>query len=122
MRWLAFAVLLLALIGCAPKTSYKNVSVQDLKGASGSGYVVLDVRTPEEYASGHVPGARLMPVDEVPGRTGELSKDTTYYVICRTGHRSTIASEALAKAGFKDIRNVEGGIQAWEAAGFAVER
>lgn len=122
MRWAVLGVLLLALVGCAPKLAYKNVSVGDLKAASEANYVILDVRRPDEYAAGHVPGARLLPVDEVASREVELSKDTTYYVICHSGNRSKVASETLAKAGFKDIRNVEGGIQAWEAAGYPVER
>lgn len=122
MRWAIFAVMLLALVGCAPKLGYKNVSVQDLKAASETNFVILDVRRSDEYASGHVPGARLLPVDEVASRVSELSKDTTYYVICHSGNRSKVASDALIKAGFKDIRNVEGGIQAWEAAGYPVER
>ncbi|MDX2007884.1 MAG: rhodanese-like domain-containing protein [Meiothermus sp.] len=121
MRLLAFALLLL-LAACAPQGSYKNVGVGDLQAASEPGRVVLDVREPHEYAEGHVAGSRLLPLATVEAQAGQLDKSAPVYVICRSGNRSKTASEALVKMGFKDVRNVEGGILAWAAAGYPVQR
>ncbi len=110
---------LLILIGC--DTTYKNVSVQDLAKANEANRIILDVRELDEYEAGHVADSLLIPVGELASRTSELPKDAPLYVICRSGNRSKQASEILLKAGFKDVRNVEGGILAWQSAGLAVE-
>ena len=85
-------------------------------------FAMLDVRTPEEYAEGHIPGAVLIPVQELEQRLGEVPKDRQVYVYCRSGVRSVQASKILAGAGFTHIENVEGGIKAWQAAGFPIEQ
>ncbi|MBF6595868.1 MAG: rhodanese-like domain-containing protein [Thermaceae bacterium] len=110
------------LTSCAPKLGYKNVSVQELQSASEPNRIVLDVRQPEEYLSGHVPGARLLPLGEVSLKASGLSKNVPIYVICHSGNRSQQASQTLAQLGFKDIRNVQGGILAWQSAGYPLER
>ena len=101
---------------------FKNVSVTDLKNASEPDKIILDVRRQDEYDAGHVEGVVLIPVQELADRLDELPKDKPLYVICRSGNRSMIASEILEKAGFKDIRNVQGGILAWQRAGYPVVR
>ena len=113
---IAFSFLLSAC-----NATYKNVSVQDLANAKETNRIILDVREIDEYESGHVVDTLLIPLGELALRTSELSKDVPLYVICRSGNRSKQASEILIKAGFKDVRNVEGGIVAWQDAGFAVE-
>lgn len=116
----ALAALVLLLAACAP--SYKNVSVQDLAGASEPDRVVIDVREPYEYADGHVQGATLLPLSQLSARIDEVPADRPVYVYCRSGNRSQQAAEILAKAGKRDIRNVQGGILAWEAAGYPVTK
>lgn len=81
---------------------------------------VLDVRTPEEYAAGHVPGARLIPHDQVAARVAELDPARPVVVYCRSGRRSLLAEDVLRKAGF-DVAQLEGSWQAWQAAGLPVE-
>ncbi len=121
--WLLVGLaVLLMLTSCAPKLGYKNVSVQELQSASEPNRIVLDVRQPEEYLSGHVPGARLLPLGEVSLKASGLSKNVPIYVICHSGNRSQQASQTLAQLGFKDIRNVQGGILAWQSAGYPLER
>lgn len=87
--------------------------------------VVLDVRTLEEFQSttGHLPKARLIPVQELESRIGELSglKDKTILVYCRSGHRSERASEILTKNGFKVVA-LEGGILRWLSDSLAVDK
>ena len=78
--------------------------------------VILDVRTPEEFASGHVPGARNIPHDQLPNRIAELAgaKDKEVIVYCRSGKRAAVAQDTLAKHGFKRIRHLEGDIMKWQ--------
>ena len=111
----------LLLMSCAPKQgdTYPTVSVQDLKNAVDSGAYVLDVRTPQEFAEGHIASAVNLPLDEVEGRASEVPGDKTVYVICRSGNRSAQASEILKKAG-KDVKNVGGGMNDWASAGYPV--
>jgi rhodanese-related sulfurtransferase len=111
--------LFVGLTGC--NTTYKNVSVQDLLNATETNRIILDVREPDEYEAGHVSDSLLIPLGELASRSSEIPKDAPLYVICRSGNRSKQASDILIKAGFKDVRNVEGGILAWQAAGLAVE-
>jgi phage shock protein E len=120
--FLAIALLALTMLtACSPQATFKNVSIADLQ-ARPADALVLDVREPWEYAEGHVAGATLIPLAQVADRAGEVPADKPVYVICRSGNRSAQASEALVKAGKRDIRNVEGGMLAWEAAGYPVER
>jgi len=75
---------------------------------------VLDVRTPAEFASGHIPGAHLIPVDELEDRLGELpARDHAMLVTCAAGGRSTMACELLAERGWTRMLNLAGGMHAW---------
>ena len=90
------------------------------RGAVG---MLLDVRTPEEFATGHVPGAVNVPIDALASRMGALAGEAgkELYVICAVGGRSSVAADQLAAAGFS-ATNVLGGTNAWVASGGAVER
>lgn len=83
-------------------------------------FIFIDVRTPAEYAEGHVDGAKLIPVQELEKRLGEVPKDKRVYLYCHSGKRSASAAHILVKAGFNNIENVEGGITAWKDAGYPV--
>jgi len=80
---------------------------------------LLDVRSPEEYAAGHVDGAVLIPLHVVPLRTSELRRSETYYVVCESGARSAQAVQFLLGQGY-DARSVQGGMSAWRSAGLPV--
>jgi rhodanese-related sulfurtransferase len=82
--------------------------------------VVLDVRTPPEYAEGHIPGAAFMPLHVVPLRISELDRSTTYVVVCESGARSAQATAYLLQQGY-DARSMTGGMAAWRASARAVE-
>lgn len=112
------------LVACAPASSqaYTTVSVQDLRTAQQAGEFVLDVRTPAEYAEAHVPGATLLPLQDLPARLNEVPKDRKIYVICRSGSRSAQASQVLTDGGHRNVYNVDGGMLAWDAAGFPTSR
>jgi len=88
----------------------------------GSDVVMLDVRTPEEYAQGHIPGVVSIPLNQVPSRLAEIPKDKTVVVTCRTGNRSAQAAQLLRQRGYNNVHNMLGGIAAWEKAGYPVEK
>lgn len=87
---------------------------------SNTSHVLLDVRTPEEFASGHISGAININVDELPNRLSEVPKDEPIVVYCRSGRRSAIAAQLLSDAGYTPIYDL-GGIVDWQAAGLPVE-
>lgn len=87
-----------------------------------SDLVMLDIRTPEEYAQGHIPGITLIPLDEIQNRLAEIPKDKTVIVTCRSGNRSSQAAQLLRQKGYGNIHNMLGGIVAWEKAGYPVEK
>lgn len=105
-----------------PAGALRHVSVQELARASAEGALVLDVREPWEYAEGHVAGSLLIPLAQVGEAIPTLPRDRAVYVVCRSGNRSLVAAEALVAAGFTDVRNVDGGMIAWNAAGLPVAR
>src|SRR5512143_3590462 len=89
---------------------------------SSQGALLLDVREPAEYAAIHAPNAKLIPLGEVGLRLKELEayKNKPVVVMCRSGRRSAKAAALLQEAGFTQVSNVQGGIQAWEQAGLEV--
>lgn len=84
----------------------------------------LDVRTPQEYAQGHIRNARHIPLAELGGRIAEIAawKEKSVLVYCLSGGRSASAANLLGKNGFTKVYNLTGGIGAWMEAGFEVER
>ena len=114
--------------GFGEKTAegYENTAVKHAyqhwnQGASSAvPFVFIDVRTAEEYADSHIKGAKLIPVQHLATRMAEVPKDKQVYVYCRSGKRSANASSMLAKAGFTNIENVVGGINAWKAENYPV--
>ncbi|GAB4401155.1 MAG: hypothetical protein OHK0053_23450 [Microscillaceae bacterium] len=77
--------------------------------------VVLDVRTPGEFAQGHIPGAKLMNLYEpdFAEKISKLDKEKEYYVYCRSGQRSQQAGKKMLKQGFTQVFNLAGGVMAW---------
>lgn len=96
-----------------------EIDVDTLAERQGSGSVVIDVRMPDEYVEGHVAGARLIPLPEVPDRLAEVPTDQPVLVICRSGGRSLRATEFYVAQGI-DAANVAGGTMAWIESGRAV--
>ncbi len=86
--------------------------------------VLLDVREPKEYEGGRLPTAIHIPLSQLAGRTSELAKYVARPVIayCETGRRSRAAGGALAKAGFRQVYSLEGGLAAWKKDGLPVEK
>lgn len=82
---------------------------------------VLDVRQPDEFNSGHIPGAKLIPLTELGRYLNELPKDREILCVCHSGARSSAATRKLTDLGFTAM-NLEGGIVGWMSAGYPVQR
>jgi glyoxylase-like metal-dependent hydrolase (beta-lactamase superfamily II)/rhodanese-related sulfurtransferase len=91
-------------------------------GARPADAKLIDVREPEEYAAGHVPGAVNVPQSELASRIDELPANGRVYVICQGGMRSLRSAQFLVQQGFRDVVNAAGGTGAWVRAGLPVER
>ena len=91
--------------------------------SSNEGAQLVDVREPEEWAETGIPqGAVLVPLGDLESRAdSELAADRPVYVICRSGNRSQTGSDMLVGLGFAEVYNVDGGINAWLAAGLPVD-
>ncbi len=114
-------IAMLALTTCSsPAVTSEKLDVQSFAKAIGSpGVVVLDVRRPDEFAAGHIAGAQNLSV-EAPGfadAIARLDKGATYAVYCHSGRRSAIAVQQMVDSGFKNLEELQGGIQAWVSAG-----
>ena len=93
-----------------------NITAEEAKQIMDTekGYIILDVRTQEEYDEGHIPGAIVIPHEEIAERAEDAltDKDQLILVYCRSGRRSKIAAEALAELGYTNIKEF-GGIIDW---------
>lgn len=83
---------------------------------------ILDVREDWEYAEGHIPGATLIPLGQIPNRLSEIPKDAQVVTVCRSGNRSNQAAEFLRQQGYENIHNMTGGMIAWGQANLDVEK
>ena len=123
MKKLSFLLLAVMLLtACAhveendQEAAYRNITAEEAKQImdTGEDYIILDVRTQEEYDEGHIPGALLIPDTEIEARAEEIltDKDQLILVYCRSGRRSKLAAEALVELGYTNIKEF-GGIIDW---------
>ena len=98
-----------------------DLSVTDFqkKLAADRSALVLDVRTPQEFANGHLPNAMAINIFDADfkQKVGKLDKSKAVYVYCAVGGRSAKASQILQESGFKTVYNMAGGFNSWQAAG-----
>lgn len=85
---------------------------------------IVDVREPDEYASGHIPESRSIPLAKLEERAADIakSKETPVLVVCQSGARSAGACKTLEKLGFAKVHNLNGGIAAWRTAGLPLKK
>jgi rhodanese-related sulfurtransferase len=102
---------------------FYRIDVNEAKEMMSDGASVIDVRNPDEFAGGHVPGATLIPVNSVFQRRSELPGEGKIIFVCSVGQRSALAAEMAAAAGLPADRlyNLEGGTDSWRRAGEPVE-
>jgi rhodanese-related sulfurtransferase len=126
-RWIVAVALALATSGaaCAQTSPAAQVDHDQLQSRlqQGEKLVVLDVRTAEEFAAGHVPGARNIPHDVIAARIAELddARGSEIVVYCRSGRRSQLAIETLTERGFTRVAHLSGDFLGWQAANRPVE-
>jgi len=121
---LALAALLVATVAVAGDTAPAPVTadqVHERQQQKDASLYVLDVRAPEEYAAGHVPGAVNIPHDQVADRLAEVPKDKDVVLYCRSGRRSALAGEVLAGKGYTRLQLMQGDMPGWVAKGWPVE-
>ncbi len=108
----------------APTVSLAQVSqdaLVEMQADKNSQVFVLDVRTPAEFAAGHVPGAVNIPYDQVASHLGEIPKDDEIVLYCHSGRRAGLAAEVLAAHGYSKLAHLEGDMQGWQKAGRPVD-
>lgn len=101
-------------------TELSNVTVHDAQLILEGGALLLDVRQDDEFALGHAPGALHIALNELPDHLARLDKGRRIVCVCRSGGRSSRASEFLLEHGY-DVVNLEGGMMAWAGAGEPLE-
>jgi rhodanese-related sulfurtransferase len=111
----------LLLAGCSSSTGTIDLGVTEFSAkVAEAGVITLDVRTPGEFAEGHVEGARLIDFQSgnFENEIAALDKNATYAVYCRSGNRSGQAVKTMQDAGFTNVFNMNGGVIDWGNAGF----
>ena len=118
--YLAILSMLLSLFGCQStkeENSYQHITADEAKALMDSeeGYIILDVRTEEEYAAGHIEGAILIPDYEIQEKAEEIIPDKSQLILvyCRSGRRSKNAAGTLASLGYTNVKEF-GGIIDWK--------
>jgi rhodanese-related sulfurtransferase len=124
MKKLLFFLLVLSSLSCtqtAVQAQSGKLNAAEFESILSKDKTVqlVDVRTPEEYAAGHIEGARLIDFydTDFAARIGKLDKSKPVMVYCAAGGRSASAAEQLNKMGFKKVYDLTGGMRAWRAAG-----
>ncbi|MDJ0663894.1 MAG: rhodanese-like domain-containing protein [Acidimicrobiia bacterium] len=125
----AAAVVLLASCGGSTATD-SNLelasagSIAEIIAEPPSGLVILDIRTPEEFAAGHIAGAINIDyyASDFEARLGELDLDVPYVMYCNSGNRSGNTLPLMDSIGFTEVYELDGGIQAWFNSGNPVEQ
>ncbi|MEI5525488.1 rhodanese-like domain-containing protein [Streptomyces brasiliscabiei] len=107
----------------ADKPRLDSAALRDL-AQDGEGPRLLDVRTPGEFRTAHIPGSYNVPLDTLREHRAELRRhlDEDVVLICRSGARAAQAEQALAEAGLPNLRVLDGGVMAWESAGGPLTR
>ena len=121
----AFSIFVLAALACqADPVGIVDISAEDFLSQPPANATILDVRTPEEFARGHVPNATLIPHSELAERIAELGteKDNPVVVYCQSGKRAGMAGNILVEAGFTNVMHLDGDMKGWRANNRPMER
>ncbi|MFO7256770.1 MAG: rhodanese-like domain-containing protein [Bacteroidota bacterium] len=117
---------LLLLLPSAFAMAQPEISVDELKKKTenNTSAILIDVRTPKEVEEGHIEGARNINVDSrnFKKQVKDLDRSRSYYLYCGSGVRSSRAARIMIDMGFDSVYSVQGGIKAWKAAGYPVEK
>lgn len=115
--------MLRSLFGRGERSNSLEIDVARVAGdRTTKGLQIIDVREPDEWQSGHIPGAIHIPLGELGARFAEIDPERAIVTICRSGRRSLSAAKQLHKAGFGDVKSLAGGMLAWQRSTQPVER
>ncbi len=118
-----FLTMVKFILGMGPSDPSANLTPQEahqrLNGKQPP--QLVDVRTPDENRQGRIAGSRLIPLQELGNRLGEMDKNKPLIVYCRSGNRSGMALGMLKSNGFADAAQIAGGLMAWSRCGLPVE-
>jgi rhodanese-related sulfurtransferase len=106
--------------GSAVPALAKEISPVAASQYQKDGALMLDVREPAEWDAGHISGAVLIPLGELPSRLNEIPKDREIVVVCRSGNRSASGRDILLNAGYASVTSMGGGMNQWATAGLPV--
>ena len=125
MKMKALSLLFLSLFSFTGMTAdWVDVSQQDVLKAENKDWLIIDVRSAEEFADGHVPGAINIAhteiAEQLPSIIAHQNKPVVLY--CRSGYRARKAANVLSENNFSDIRHLEGDMKGWLEAGLTVEK
>lgn len=95
--------------------------VLDIYNKKDSDYVFIDVREPNEWEEGVIPGVKKISLGDIENHLDQLDKDKKYIMVCRSGGRSNKASTLMEQQGFKDVSNFQGGMLDWNDSDFPTE-
>jgi len=125
MLGVVLTAVILTLSACGPAVP---AAVQEIAPAAyqaefvnaPQAHLLVDVRTPEEFSGGHIPGAVNIPLQELETRLTEIPADSPVVLYCRSGNRSAQAADILREAGYSRVYDL-GGINAWQSQGLPVQ-
>ena len=131
--WLGASLLALVLAACTATdddskraAGPKSITVGELAEQIqiSQAPLILDVRSREEYARGHIRGALNIPHNQLGNRLSEIdaAKTDEIVVLCRSGQRAGVAEKVLIEAGYSDVRDLDGHMNAWVSGGYPIEQ
>lgn len=104
------------------ETNHPEIPPVELKSLLANDCCLVDVREPVEHAEEHIAGAKLIPLGQLEKRAAEIDRSAPVVVMCRSGKRGMEALKKLEALGISNVRNLEGGMLAWKAAGLPVAK
>lgn len=125
--WIAVAAVIIFItvffvfVQKSPTTDAKlelEIPVAQAHDLYQAGAFILDVRQPDEYSAGHIPGAVLVPLGELPDRLSEVPRNEIVVVVCRSGNRSATGRDILLHAGYPTVSSMAGGMNEWINKGY----
>jgi rhodanese-related sulfurtransferase len=129
LTWAVLGIILVLVVGsfllqqgdsATAASLPREISVTEASSMRDAGAFVLDVRQPEEWVEGHIPGATLIPLGELASRVSEVPQGQEIVVVCRSGNRSQQGRDVLLSAGFEQVTSMAGGVNQWGAAGYDI--
>ena len=108
--------------GDAEQAPFRQATLEEARKLMDEGYEVVDVRENDEWARGHIPGARHVVLGSILANPGAHKFNDRTIFVCQVGERSAVASEMAVALGTRDVVNLVGGTSAWKRAGLPLEK